>query len=81
MSAYLLVLVIGSKLLVDWTFNDYLVREHSTAAHAVDFHSPGSPGFWIFWGLMAAGFAIGFLPKRVAPDASENSATSKAFDR
>lgn len=42
-TAYLLVLVIGTKLLVD-------------AAHlpGVDFHSSSSPAFWIFWGLMAA---------------------------
>ena len=57
-AAYLLVLVIGGKLLVDWGFNS---KEHP---HNVDFHSPSSLAFWIFWGLMAATFATGFLPKR-----------------
>lgn len=57
-SAYLLVLVIGGKLLVDWGFN---TKEHP---HTVDFHSPSALTFWLFWGLMAACFASGFLPKR-----------------
>jgi YkoY family integral membrane protein len=57
-AAYLLVLVIGGKLLLDWGFN---TPEHP---HRVDFHSPSSAAFWIFWGLMLATFAIGFLPKR-----------------
>lgn len=57
-AAYLLVLVIGGKLLVDWGFNS---EEHP---HRVDFHTPTTAAFWIFWGLMAATFAIGFLPKR-----------------
>jgi YkoY family integral membrane protein len=62
-AAYLLVLVIGGKLLVDWGFNS---EEHP---HRIDFHAPfhdGSinPAFWIFWGLMLLTFATGFLPKR-----------------
>jgi YkoY family integral membrane protein len=57
-AAYLLVLVIGGKLLVDWWFNS---EEHP---HAVDFHSPSSAAFWVFWGLMLLTFATGFLPKR-----------------
>jgi YkoY family integral membrane protein len=57
-AAYLLVLVIGGKLLVDWWFNS---AEHP---HAVDFHSPSSAAFWVFWGLMVLTFATGFLPKR-----------------
>jgi YkoY family integral membrane protein len=57
-AAYLLVLVIGGKLIIDWWFN---TPDHP---HAVDFHSLSSPAFWIFWGLMAATFATGFLPKK-----------------
>lgn len=56
-SAYLLVCVIGSKLLIDWWFN---TPEHP---HAVDFHDPGSHAFWVFWGLMAVCIAFGFLPR------------------
>jgi YkoY family integral membrane protein len=57
-AAYLLVLVIGGKLLVDWYFN---TKEDP---HRFNFHSPGSAAFWVFWGLMALCFATGFLPKR-----------------
>jgi YkoY family integral membrane protein len=56
-SAYLLVLVIGTKLLVDWGVN---TPEHP---HRADFHSPGSPAFWIFWATMALCIAYGFLPR------------------
>jgi YkoY family integral membrane protein len=49
-TAYLLVLVIGTKLLID-------------AAHipGVDFHSSSSPTFWIFWVTMAACLIPGLL--------------------
>lgn len=57
-AAYLLVAVIGGKLFVDWTFN---TKEHP---HAVDFHSPGHPAFWIFWGSMLGCFLIGFIPRK-----------------
>jgi YkoY family integral membrane protein len=57
-AAYVLVLVIGGKLLIDWGFNS---KEHP---HNIDFHSPRAIEFWLFWGAMAASFAIGFLPKK-----------------
>ncbi|RIK74196.1 MAG: hypothetical protein DCC67_16895 [Planctomycetota bacterium] len=57
-AAYVLVMVIGGKLLVDWWFN---TEEHP---HRVNFHSPSAIEFWIFWGLMFAAFLTGFLPKR-----------------
>jgi YkoY family integral membrane protein len=57
-AAYLLVIVIGSKLLVDWGFNS---AEHP---HVVDFHDWQNPAFWVFWGLMALSFCVGFLPSR-----------------
>jgi YkoY family integral membrane protein len=58
-SAYLLVLVIGSKLLADWGFNS---TEHP---HRVDFHDTSSPAFWAFWALMALCIGYGFLaPKK-----------------
>lgn len=59
-AAYLLVLVIGAKLLIDWWFNSKL------DPHRVDFHSPSAPEFWLFWGAMVASFAIGFIPKKGA---------------
>jgi YkoY family integral membrane protein len=60
-SAYLLVLVIGMKLIVDWGLNT------PAHPHRVNFHSPSSPAFWIFWLVMAVCFAIGFIPRRTAP--------------
>jgi YkoY family integral membrane protein len=65
-SAYLLVIVIGLKLCLDWYFNR---RPEGwpidKAWHGpLDFHSVSSPAFWTFWALMAICFAIGFIPKR-----------------
>lgn len=57
-SAYLLVSVIGIKLLADWGLNS---AEHP---HVVDFHDFGRVEFWIFWLSMLACFAAGFLPKK-----------------
>jgi len=61
LSAYLLVLVIGGKLLADWGFNN---KDHP---HRVDFHDYKHPAFWIFWVLMVVCFCIGFLPTREKP--------------
>jgi len=57
-SAYLLVIVIGLKLVVEWFFNS---AEHP---HVVDFHNFRKTEFWIFWGLMIGCFVIGFIPKK-----------------
>jgi YkoY family integral membrane protein len=57
-SAYLLVIVIGIKLILDWHFNpDHLHPR-------MDFHSYRSPAFWIFWIAMIVCFCIGFIPGR-----------------
>ena len=58
LSAYLLIIVIGLKLLADWAFNS------KANPHAVDFHNYARPEFWIFWMSMLATFGIGFLPAR-----------------
>jgi YkoY family integral membrane protein len=60
MSAYLLVIVIGTKLLVDWGMNS---PEHP---HRVDFHSISRPEFWIFWVSMMLCLGLGFLPKKAS---------------
>ena len=57
-SAYLLVIVIGLKLLVDWGFNS------EAHPHAIDFHSYRTPEFWIFWICMLLCLGYGFLPKK-----------------
>jgi YkoY family integral membrane protein len=57
-SAYLLVLTIGLKLLIDWAVN---TKEQPDRAN---FHNPSSPLFWGLWTLMVICIGIGFLPKR-----------------
>jgi YkoY family integral membrane protein len=56
-SAYLLVIVIGLKLLADWALNS------PAHPHRMDFHDFHEPEFWIFWVLMLACFSLGFLPR------------------
>ena len=63
-SAYLLVAVIGSKLLADWGFNTPGQPER------LNFQEPGSPVFWAFWGLMLVCFLAGFIPKKTADEPS-----------
>jgi len=61
-SAYLLVVVIGSKLLIDWGVNT------EQQPHRADFHDPSSAAFCTFWLSMAVCVAFGFLPKRTSRD-------------
>jgi YkoY family integral membrane protein len=61
-SAYLLVMTIGLKLLVDWGFNS---EQHPDRAN---FHDSSSPLFWVFWSVMVVCIAIGFVPKRKGAD-------------
>lgn len=56
--AYVLVFLIGVKLLVDWGMNV------PGQPPRVDFHNPRAPSFWIFWGSMIATLAVGFIPRR-----------------
>lgn len=57
-SAYVLVAIIGAKLLVDWGFNT------EDNPHRINFHDTSHPEFWVFWLLMIFGFLSGFLPQR-----------------
>jgi len=61
-SAYLLVLAIGTKLLVDWWFN-------KPENEWVNFHSPQAAAFWIFWSVMGICFCLGFIPHRAGREA------------
>jgi YkoY family integral membrane protein len=67
-AAYVLVFLIGLKLLVDWAANV------PGQAPRVNFHSPRSAGFWLFWGSMVATLAFGFLPHRPRGDSFSGSA-------
>lgn len=52
-TAYILVFVIGLKLIID-----------GLHLPAVNFHDPHNPAFWLFWLAMIAAFAFGFTKKR-----------------
>lgn len=66
MAAYLLVAIIGGKLLADWYFNNPAYHRYH-----LDFHSASSPAFWIFWILMILCFCVGFLPQKKTPAAAD----------
>jgi predicted tellurium resistance membrane protein TerC len=57
-SAYLLVLVIGGKLVADWWFNT------EANPHRLNFHDAHSIAFWVFWLAMLGCFLVGFIPTR-----------------
>jgi YkoY family integral membrane protein len=61
LSAYLLVMLIGLKLLIDWAVND---AEHP---HRIDFGDPGRIEMWIFWGCVVLCLAAGLTWKRSPP--------------
>jgi YkoY family integral membrane protein len=64
-SAYLLVAVIGAKLLADWGFNS---ADHPDR---LKFHDHTDPVFWVFWISMFICFCIGFLPTSAPKPASQ----------
>jgi predicted tellurium resistance membrane protein TerC len=68
-AAYLLVTIIGGKLIVDWWFNKPPSNwpEGQVFHGPADFHSLHSPAFWVFWILMIVCFAVGFIPKKPKP--------------
>lgn len=51
-TAYLLVLIIGVKVIIE-----------GLRIEGVNFHSPSTPTFWIFWASMAACVGYGFWKK------------------
>ena len=56
-TAYLLVLLIGLKLLVEGL-------QAEMGSLGLDFHDTRSPAFWAFWSAMFATLGSGFLPPR-----------------
>jgi YkoY family integral membrane protein len=52
-TAYLLVLVIGAKVILE-----------GLRLPGIDFHHASAPSFWIFWSIMFACVLYGFMPKR-----------------
>lgn len=56
-AAYLLVFLVGAKLLAEYFFE-------LAKLPPLDFRDPQGAAFWTFWLLMASGFLIGFLPAK-----------------
>jgi YkoY family integral membrane protein len=58
-SAYLIVLLVACKLLVEWKFGS-----------PIDFDDVHQPVFWVFWTALAGCLAAGLLtsPKRAGPE-------------
>jgi YkoY family integral membrane protein len=54
-TAYLLVLIVGLKLIVDFGLNRSVQR--------INFESPSAAGFWIFWLAMLLCVSAGFIPR------------------
>jgi YkoY family integral membrane protein len=69
-SAYLLVVAIGIKLLLDWWFNPPNMPER------INFHSPSSPAFWVFWSVMVICFAVGFIPSHKKIETTDASSST-----
>lgn len=65
-SAYLLVIVIGLKLLVDWGLNS------EQNPHRINFHDYTHVEFWVFWLSMAAALCVGFIPPKQKPAGNVN---------
>lgn len=57
-SAYLLVLLIGVKLLADWAGNSH------ADPHRIDFQNPRAPAMWLFWGAMVLCLAVGLRRRK-----------------
>ncbi len=70
-AAYLLVIVIGGKLLADWGLNV------PGEPPVLDFHDWRHSAFWVFWGLMLLCFCVGFLPYRKGQATTATDATDR----
>jgi YkoY family integral membrane protein len=57
-SAYLLILLIGLKLVVDWAGND------PSHPHRIDFQNPARIEMWIFWGCALICLAVGLVNRK-----------------
>ncbi len=59
-SAYMLILLIGLKLVVDWAVND------ASHPHRIDFQDPARIEMWIFWGFALVCLGVGLGKSRTA---------------
>lgn len=72
-AAYLLVCVIGLKLVIDYLGNRFFAS--GPHDHPVNFHSTSSPWFWGFWATMLACFAYGFMRRKPVIEGEHNLPT------
>lgn len=70
LTAYVLVLVVGLKLLID-----------GFKFEGVNFHSSDSPAFWAFWALMVMALIIGFVKPRTKKEIAEEKKALREEDR
>jgi YkoY family integral membrane protein len=64
LSAYLLVMLIGLKLLIDWAVND------SQHPHRIDFGDPSRIEMWLFWGTAVLCLFAGLVVPRKQPESN-----------
>jgi YkoY family integral membrane protein len=64
-SAYLLIGLIGAKLVLVWAAND------PAHPHRVDFQNPARIELWIFWGLCVVCLATGLARKKIGNPKTE----------
>jgi YkoY family integral membrane protein len=58
-TAYILVFLVGLKLLVEGFAAELDIK-------AINFHDPKTASFWSFWGAMLLAFCYGFVPHKTA---------------
>ena len=61
-TAYILVLIVGLKLLAEGIAAEFKLP-------GISFHDPATPSFWGFWTAMFLAFAYGFIPAPKKPTA------------
>ncbi len=76
-SAYLLILLIGLKLVVDWAGND------PSHPHRIDFQNPARIETWIFWGCAFLCLVLGLLNRKSSTpiDGVRSTGEAPAEDR
>lgn len=76
-SAYLLVAVIGLKLVIDWLSHTAILQPWH---ELLNFHNWRSPAFWAFWVSMLGCLGVGFIPVKEKPKAAGDGDAAKSAD-
>ena len=76
-AGYLLVCVVGLKLLADWVGDAFEGRFSGRVESWLNFDKVTDAGFWLFWAMMAVCFAVGFVPRRATAESPALRAAAK----